>query len=71
MVSLSDSSSIEFAIGGHQKFIHTGDTFGGCGFLLVLIMFQYRNRVSSSYNHCHVRQLSVVKGSLEMCQLHM
>ena len=64
---------IECAIGGLQKcakFGCSGDTFGGCGLLLMLMMFQYKRMVILSYNHCHVYQwIYAIRGSSEMSQI--
>ena len=54
---------IECAIGGLQKsgkFIRTGHTFGGCWLLLILMMFQYKSMVSSSYNHCQIKDITLL-----------
>ena len=67
--SLSYTSMV-CAIGGLQKsgkFTCSGDTFQGCWLLLILMMFQYKSMVSSSYNHCCIHQLSLLYGGLRKC----
>ena len=53
------------AIGGLPKcakFTCSGDTFGGCWLLLILMMFHYKSMVSWSYNHCHIHQWCLLWG---------
>ena len=57
------------AIGGLQKsgkFGCSGDTFGGCWLLLILMMFHYKSMVSSSYNHCS-SSMECAIGGLPKC----
>ena len=58
-------------IGGLQKcpkFGCSGDTFGGCWLLLILMMFHYKSMFSGSYNHCYINGVSY-KGSSEISQI--
>ena len=42
---------------GQPCALYSSDTFGGYRLLLILIMFECKSMVSSSYNHCHVQWL--------------